>query len=474
MVGFLEKQLERQIMLICLLSMDMAEINDLAEELKVTDKTIIADIDNFNSSCFPAYIEVNQYKEVTLKIPSNLNLDDIFIKILNNSIYIEVLKYILISEPSLTEISAKLFLSKTSVRRIITKINTYFSKERLDIQIILTTRLQIILTTRLQIILTTRLQIILTTRLQIIGDEIYIRKFFSSMFKEICKEKDLPYFEMIYKMLKRCLIKQGRDASSSKIIYTVYYIFTSIIRIGNDHLIPKEELADRPAVVDSIMETIKSDTVFCTLINQNYKFVISRENIENILSPYLSLLFTNPAETDEYMLRRVELFLKHFYYLSNINETVTTEKVLHFTSFITFYKELTFFKVSYADIFYKKILKKKVQIWEAYQSALIISNLSSVRKNELLLKELLLELIVSSNELLHRVEPKLKERSILLLSSQEMGLPILYKNLILNKYPSFKKVDIYEKDVFSLDYTLINQYDLVLTDVNLKTFLHST
>ena len=54
MVGFLEKQLERQIMLICLLSMDMAEINDLAEELKVTDKTIIADIDNFNSSCFPA------------------------------------------------------------------------------------------------------------------------------------------------------------------------------------------------------------------------------------------------------------------------------------------------------------------------------------------------------------------------------------------------------------------------------------
>lgn len=29
-------------------------------------------------------------------------------------------------------------------------------------------------------------------------------------------------------------------------------------------------------------------------------------------------------------------------------------------------------------------------------------------------------------------------------------------------------MDIYEKDVFSLDYTLINQYDLVLTDVNLN------
>ena len=87
-------------------------------------------------------------------------------------------------------------------------------------------------------------------------------------FSQVCSKKsakgDLPYFEMIYKMLKRCF-DQAKDGMLAllKIIYTVYYIFTSIIRIGNDHLIPKEELADRPAVVDSIMETIKSDTVFC-------------------------------------------------------------------------------------------------------------------------------------------------------------------------------------------------------------------
>lgn len=88
--------------------------------------------------------------------------------------------------------------------------------------------------------------------------------------------------------------------------------------------------------------------------------MISRENIENILSLYFSLFFINLVEMDEYMFRRVELFFKYFYYFFNINEMVIFEKVLYFISFIIFYKELIFFKVSYVDIFYKKILKKKV------------------------------------------------------------------------------------------------------------------
>lgn len=445
MNGFLEKQLERQIALVSLLSMDVSDINDLVQELKVTDKTIMTDIDNFNTTCFPAYIEMNQYKEITLKIPGNLNLDDIFVQILNNSIYIEILKHIFISEPSLADISAKLFLSKTSVRRIITKINAYFSKERADIQILL------------------------EEKLEIVGDELYIRKLFSGMFKEIYREKDLPYFENIYKMVKRCLkTQEKKNVSSSKIIYTVYYIYTSIIRIGNRHYIPEEELADRPEIVHSILNTIQNDTVFCTLMNQNYKFVINQKNVANILSPHLSLLFANQEEKDEYALKKIELFLKHFYFLTKIDEAVDKEKILHFADFISFYKELTVFKVSYADIFYNKIVKSKSKIWEAYQSALIISNLSYVKKNELLHKELLLELIVSSSELLHLVEPKLEEKSILLLSSQEVGLSILYKNLILNKYPFFKTIDIYEKDVFTLDYSFINKYDLILTDVNLN------
>ncbi|MGG5359704.1 MULTISPECIES: helix-turn-helix domain-containing protein [unclassified Enterococcus] len=446
MIGFLEKQLERQIALVCLLSMDVSDTNDLAKELGVTDKTIVTDIDNFNTTCFPAYIEIDQYKGVTLKMPGHLNLDDIFVKILNISVNIRILKCAFIEEPTLSDIAAKLFLSKTSVRRSIAKINTYFAKEKKDVKISI------------------------DTKVTITGNEIQVRKLFSSMFREIYKEKDLPHFETIYKMLKRCLKKQENpNSSASKMIHAVYYIFTSVIRIGNNHLIPEENLIDKPHVVQSILSTIQEDTVFCTTMDQKYKFAVNQKNVSNILSSYISLLFANPKDIDNYTFQKIGLLIKQFYFLLDIEEPATAEKIVYFSNFIDFYKELTIFRISYTDIFYNKILKERPRIWKAYQNALVISNLTHIRKNDFLYKELLLELMVSSKRLLYQVEPKLKEKSILVLSSQEAGVSLLYKNLILNKYPFFKTIDIYKEDIFTLDYYLINQYDLVLTDLSLNS-----
>ncbi|EOS7944343.1 hypothetical protein D3I13_RS05475, partial [Enterococcus hirae] len=89
-------------------------------------------------------------------------------------------------------------------------------------------------------------------------------------------------------------------------------------------------------------------------------------------------------------------------------------------------------------------------------------------KSELLHKDLFLELLISSNQLVHMIEPQVKEKSILVLSTQEIGVALLYKNIILNKYPFFKQIDIYEQDVFSIDYQVLNQYDLILTDLSLN------
>ncbi|EOA2482780.1 hypothetical protein ACMDZ0_002283 [Enterococcus hirae] len=112
-MGLLEKQLERQVTLLYLLNTRSSNLNKLARKLTITDKTLIADIEHFNDSYFPVHIEVNNHKEVSLTIPNNVNLDDIFVKILNNSINVKILKYIVIYEPTLTEISQSLFLSKT-------------------------------------------------------------------------------------------------------------------------------------------------------------------------------------------------------------------------------------------------------------------------------------------------------------------------------------------------------------------------
>ena len=136
--------------------------------------------------------------------------------------------------------------------------------------------------------------------------------------------------------------------------------------------------------------------------------------------------------------------------------------------YINFYKELMIFKVSYADIFYQKMMKTNPKIWQAYHLALATSELHFIEQSELLHKDLFLELIISSPQLLRMIEPKIQEKSILVLSTQEVGLALLYKKLILNKYPFFKNIDIYEKDIFAIDYQIVNKYDLVLTDLSLN------
>ncbi|MGX7173292.1 helix-turn-helix domain-containing protein [Enterococcus ratti] len=443
-MGLLEKQLERQFTLLYLLNTESSNVNELAKKLNITDKTLVADIEHFNDSCFPVHIGINHYKEVILSMPKNINLDDIFIKLLNNSINVKILKYIIISEPTLTEISNSLFLSKTSIRRIVTKINTYFFNKNIDIQIDL------------------------QTRLMIVGNETEIRRLFASMFKEMYQVKGFAYFDTIYQLLRRCLKTHNKTASTPKIIYSVYYIFISIIRIGNNHFVPEVELINKETVVNTILSVIQDDTVFTTLMNQKYKFHVNKNNVANILSSYFGLLFAEGEDSYELIPAKIEKFLTHFYYLLNIDMTISKRTVDYFFEYINFYKELMIFKVSYADIFYKKMMQSNPNVWQAYHHALKVSELNFIEKSELLHKDLLLELLISSSQLLRMIEPKVKEKSILVLSSQEMGVSLLYKNIILNKYPFFKNIDIYEKDVFAIDYRLVNQYDLILTDVSLN------
>lgn len=41
--------------------------------------------------------------------------------------------------------------------------------------------------------------------------------------------------------------------------------------------------------------------------------------------------------------------------------------------------------------------------------------------------------------------------------------------MLLKKFPRLDRIDIYTDNVFTVDYRLLNDYDLVLTDVELET-----
>src|SRR5699024_6873542 len=130
--------------LLYLLNTSSSNLNKLASKLTITDKTLIADIEHFNDSYFPVHIEVNNHKEVSLTIPNNVNLDDIFVKILNNSINFKLLKYLVIYEPALTELAQSLFLSKTSIRRILSKIDNDCYPDAIHIHLELQARLPVV------------------------------------------------------------------------------------------------------------------------------------------------------------------------------------------------------------------------------------------------------------------------------------------------------------------------------------------
>ena len=82
------------------------------------------------------------------------------------------------------------------------------------------------------------------------------------MFKEIYKVKRISLLRYDLSDAQTLFEGTKRTVSTPKVIYSVYYIYSSIIRIGNKHLIPEKELIDNEQIVGTILEIIQSDTVF--------------------------------------------------------------------------------------------------------------------------------------------------------------------------------------------------------------------
>ena len=127
-LNILEKTSERQVKLALLLGMSSIECNTLTKQLNVTKKTLLSDIVFFNHTYSPVVVKIDQYQIITLKMPNDMNLEDLIKKILNHSTNVQILKTIFINEPVLSKLAETLFLSETSIRRIIFKINEYFSE----------------------------------------------------------------------------------------------------------------------------------------------------------------------------------------------------------------------------------------------------------------------------------------------------------------------------------------------------------
>ncbi|EOB3492254.1 hypothetical protein [Enterococcus hirae] len=79
-LNILEKTSERQVKLALLLGMSSIECNTLTKQLNVTKKTLLSDIVFFNHTYSPVVVKIDQYQIITLKMPNDMNLEDLIKK----------------------------------------------------------------------------------------------------------------------------------------------------------------------------------------------------------------------------------------------------------------------------------------------------------------------------------------------------------------------------------------------------------
>lgn len=444
-LNILEKTSERQVRLALLLGMKPMNCDSLAKQLDITKKTLLSDIVFFNHTYSPATIKIDQYQITTLELPNDINLEDLIKQILNHSTNVQILKMIFTEEPILSKIAEKLYLSETSIRRIVLKINEYFSQKKWP------------------------LSIKIASRLKIVGDESFIRHFFCSMFREIYNPQQLPHFDYIVDLLQRYHKKNQTFASINtyKLILNSYYFYTSVIRIGQAHLIDSSPIEETNSEL-IFFDLLKKSTVLCSIIEKKYNFSITKTNIHNLLNSCTYLyFFDSPNHKLKELLKLHELVHKFYAYM-DIDISLSSEDLQRLNDFVHFNKRLQSFKTTYMGILSETLIKESPQLLTAYEKSIEQADLTIIKKNPLLYEELFLELITLSPKLLTTLFPYKKHLSILIISYQEERILTFYKQLLLKKMPALHKIDVYQENIFSVDYNQINRYDLILTDIELN------
>lgn len=443
--SILEKSSERQIKLALILGMSASDCDTLAQQLHITKKTLLSDVIFFNHTYSPISIHINQYQITSLNIPNDHNLEDLMKQILNHSTNIQILKHIFIEEITLSKLSETLFLSETSIRRIILKINAYFKSKNFPISINL------------------------TTKPKIIGDETFIRHFFCSMFRELYAPQHLPHFEHLFEILRRYYEKSNSitDISTYKLVLNSYYFYISLIRVGHQHLVnvsPTEKCSSASIFFD----LLQKNTVLCSIIEKNYHFKITRAAIQDIIHSGIYLFDNRSVNYGKKECDQIHKLAQCFYTQLNIVAPLSIEEKQQLQGFLHFNQELQSFKTIYIEILSEILIKHSPKLLVAYDTAIEEAGLTNIKKNHFLYEELLLELITLSPQLLAILFPHNEHFSILIISYQEERILSFYKQLLLKKMPSLHSIDTYKGNIFKLDYQKINQYDLILTDIELN------
>ena len=111
-------------------------MRDLCDELNVSFKTLKSDIENARLILSPIDIKVSGNKGVKLEIPTNYSITYLYTALLSASVEYTLLEKIFLCETyTVDKLAEDLFISSSSLRRMVDRINEVLQEEEMEISL---------------------------------------------------------------------------------------------------------------------------------------------------------------------------------------------------------------------------------------------------------------------------------------------------------------------------------------------------
>ncbi len=237
---------------------------NLANLSHVSIKTIQEDINKINDFIEPLSIQEYSQSEVHLKKQDNISCDFIYSCILSNSLEFSVLELVFFEqEDRLEDYADALFISLSTLKRIISKINARLKKKGIQIS---------------------------TNPIQLVGNEGVICLTMANFFKEKYLTDNYPFSKVQYKVFDQ-LVHYALSDYKEFLNYPdmdklKLYSFIAIIRLQNGH--SNDITAYRRTLNKEFDFPFLSNFIFKQTFKSVFHIELTKENIISFAYPFLN------------------------------------------------------------------------------------------------------------------------------------------------------------------------------------------
>lgn len=290
MTNLLSKSQNRQLKLLeYLYKYESVPQKLILKNLNYNEKTLLSDIQSINESVAPIAIHNKPYLGVQLIIPNNYNFDYIYRCFLSTSNEYALIETIFLDEShSLSSVSDYLYLSMSTIRRLILRINTQLEESGIGIS---------------------------SQPLSLVGSEEKIYGFMVSYLIERFSPTDSffysPKFACIEEIIHIMAEKNGVSLNFPDLHRVKIWIYTFLIRLANGHFPAKPQ--DIPKQFDT---SITTNISIVNTFKVHFKLPLNKE----IISYMFQFLLIEDYALNFSMLKLLATKNNHINYKLNVIE----------------------------------------------------------------------------------------------------------------------------------------------------------